>query len=89
MTSVKHTAVYAQEVKASKNKDDLVFISYDFIRIAKKMILENDDCLLKRSFEFEHNGLNLKVDALCENNITLMDTFNSYKNASFSHREIF
>ena len=85
MSSAKNTAIYAQEAKVSKNKDDLVFMSYDFMKIIKKMILENSDCLDK-SLKLEYNDFTMKADILCENNITLIDIFNSYQDTSFSHR---
>ena len=85
MSSAKNTAIYAQEVKVSKNKDDLVFISYDFMRIIKKIILENSDCVDK-SLKLEYNDFAMRADVLCENNITLIDIFNSYQDVSFSHR---
>lgn len=85
MSSAKNTAIYAQEIEASKNKDDLVFMSYDFIKMIKKMILENSDCTDK-SLKLEHNGFVMRADVFCQNNIILIDVFNSYKNISFSYR---
>ena len=87
MVSAKNTAIYSKEMTLSKNKNDLVFISYDFRNIIKEIILKSDTCINK-SFNFEYNGFHINADVLCEDNIAFIDTFMYYKDVSFSHREI-
>ncbi len=71
----------------SKNKDDLTFVFYDFKRIIKKVVLEENNCL-DRNISLSHNDFEMKADVLCENNNAVMDIFISYKDVSFSDREI-
>lgn len=69
----------------SKNKDNLIFISYDFRRIIKQIVL-NKKCANK-TINLNHKHFKMKADIICADNNVLIDTFISYKGASFSHRE--
>lgn len=87
MLSARNTAIYAKEMTESNNKNMLNFLFYDFQKVVKKIILNEDVCPNKK-IELDFNEFKMKAELICQDKTILIDYFGTYKNVSSSHREI-